>query len=133
MIVIRWIFSFPLAESPPRDLQITTHKYWSAHALLPSKLVLLQIIFCSWVIIPWAARKWLKYENKLGDRMIKQLLYSIIAKYRDFLLSRRSMASASNWSACHWQITLFCWPLQCILFPSFSLAENPSRYPQMNT
>ena len=52
--------------------------------VVPSKFVLLQIIFCSCVIgttlsrengrsLPWAARKWLKYENKLGDRMIKQL------------------------------------------------------------
>ena len=26
----------------------------------------------------WAARKWLKYENMLGDRMIKQLLNSVM-------------------------------------------------------
>ena len=26
----------------------------------------------------WAARKWLKYENKLGNRMVKQLLNSVM-------------------------------------------------------
>ena len=31
-----------------------------------------------------------KYEDKLGDRMIKQLLNSVIAKYRDLSVSRRS-------------------------------------------
>ena len=40
--------------------------------------------------LPWAARKWLKYENKLDDRIIKQLLNSVIAKYRDLSVSRRS-------------------------------------------
>ena len=54
-------------------------------------------MFCSYVIgtkfsrekngrsLPWASRIWLKYENKLEDRMIKQLLNSVIAKYRDFI------------------------------------------------
>ena len=41
--------------------------------------------------LPWAAMKWLKYENKLGDRMIKQLLNLIIAKYRDLSVSCRSI------------------------------------------
>ena len=45
--------------------------------------------------LPWAARKWLKYENKLGDRMIKQLLNSLIAKYRDLSVSRRSIICLS--------------------------------------
>ena len=30
------------------------------------------------------------YDDKLGDRMIKQLLNSVIAKYRDLSVSRRS-------------------------------------------
>ena len=30
-------------------------------------------------------------KNKLGDRMIKQLLNSVIAKHRDFSVSRRSI------------------------------------------
>ena len=75
--------------------------------VVPSKLVLLQIIFCSCVIastfsrengrsLPWAVRKWLKYENKLGDRMIKQLLNSAIAKYRDLPVSRRSIICRSR-------------------------------------
>ena len=32
-----------------------------------------------------------KIENKFGDRMIKQLLNSVIAKYRDLSVSRRSI------------------------------------------
>ena len=32
-----------------------------------------------------------KCENKLGDRMTKQLLNSAIAKYRDLSVSRRSI------------------------------------------
>ena len=62
--------------------------------VVPSKRVLLKIIFCScvigttlsrekWQIACLSCRKWLKYENKLGDRMVKQLLNSVIAKYRD--------------------------------------------------
>ena len=34
-------------------------------------------------------------KNKLGDRMIKQLLNSVIAKYRDFSVSRRSIICLS--------------------------------------
>ena len=41
--------------------------------------------------LPWAARKWLKYENKLSDRMMKLLLNSVIAKYHDLSVSRRSI------------------------------------------
>ena len=64
--------------------------------------LLLQITFNSCVIgttfsrengrsLPWAARKWLKYENKLSDRMMKLLLNSVIAKYHDLSVSRRSI------------------------------------------
>ena len=34
-------------------------------------------------------------KNKLGDRMIKQLLNSVIAKYRDLSVSRRSIICLS--------------------------------------
>ena len=34
-------------------------------------------------------------DQKNGDRMIKQLQNSVIAKYRDFLASRRSIISLS--------------------------------------
>ena len=64
----------------------------------------------------WAARKWSKYENKLGDRIIKQLLNSVIAKYRDLSASRNLMMIClslrlrhrNKWYAHHWQITIFC-------------------------
>ena len=45
--------------------------------------------------LPWAVRKWLKYENKLGDRLIKQLLNSVIAKYRDLSVASRSIICRS--------------------------------------
>ena len=35
-------------------------------------------------------------KNKLGDRMIKQLLNSVIAKYRDLSVSRRSIIYLSR-------------------------------------
>ena len=37
----------------------------------------------------------LKKKNKLGDRMIKKLLNSVIAKYRDLSVSRRWQLFAS--------------------------------------
>ena len=46
-------------------------------------------------------------KNELGDRMIKQLLNSVIAKYRDLSVSCRLIISLSR-SACHLQITSFC-------------------------
>ena len=55
------------------------------------------------------------WKNKLGDRMIKQLLNSVIAKYRDLSLSHHSIICLSlqlrqivYWSARHWQITIVC-------------------------
>ena len=40
-------------------------------------------------------RIFIKKKNKLGDRMIKQLLNSVIAKYRDLSVSRRSIICLS--------------------------------------
>ena len=57
--------------------------------VVPSKRVLLQIIL-------WAARQWLKYGNKLGDRKISKLLNSAIARYRDLSVSRRSIICRSR-------------------------------------
>ena len=66
-------------------------KWYSAHAEFKPR---------SWEksgrSLPWAARKWLQYENKLGDRMTKQLLNSVIAKYRDLSVSRRSTICLSR-------------------------------------
>ena len=56
-------------------------------------------------------------KNKLGDRMIKQLLNSVITKYCDLtqmnVITCRSQklwhsALANSWSAGHWPITIFC-------------------------
>ena len=42
-----------------------------------------------------AFRRYYLLKNKLSDRMIKQLLNSVIAKYRDFSVSRRSIICLS--------------------------------------
>ena len=42
------------------------------------------------------AKKWLKYENKLGDQMIKQLLNLVITKYHDLSVSHRSVICLSK-------------------------------------
>ena len=74
-----------LAEGPPRDLQIMV-----CSCVVPSKRVLLQTIFCSCVIgTTFSRQEVIKYENKLGYRMIKQLLNSVITKYPDLPESRR--------------------------------------------
>ena len=88
---------FSLAKCPPRDLWIIAYKLWSAHAQSYLKCVLLHIILCLCVIETkllcekWriAIREWYKCENKLGDRMIKRLLNSVIPKYRDLSVSLR--------------------------------------------
>ena len=46
---------------------------------------------------PEQPRKWLKYKNKLDDWMIKQLLNSVIAKYRDLSLSHGPIICLSLW------------------------------------
>ena len=43
----------------------------------------------------FASRKY-SLKNKLGDRTIKQLLNSVIAKYRDLSVSRRSIICRSQ-------------------------------------
>ena len=72
-----------------------------------SKCALLQIIFCSCVVVTTlSVQKWrvasgelsesdLNIKNKLGDRMIKQLSNSVIAKYCDLSMSRRSIICLS--------------------------------------
>ena len=44
----------------------------------------------------FASRRY-SLKNKLGDRMIKQLLNSVIAKYRDLPVSRTSIICLSLW------------------------------------
>ena len=78
---------------------------------MPSNSVWLQIIFCSCVKetvlfsflrsllrengrSPRFPRIFIK-KNKLSDRMIKQLLNSVIAKYHDLSVSRRSIICLS--------------------------------------
>ena len=77
---------------------------------MPSNSVLLQIIFCSCVkeTMLFSFLRSLSENgrslrfprifilmNKLGDRIIKQLLNSVIAKYRDLSVSRRSIICLS--------------------------------------
>ena len=44
----------------------------------------------NWQIASLSCQEVIKIEKKLGNRMIKQLLNSVIAKYRDLSVSRRS-------------------------------------------
>ena len=83
---------------------------------MPSNCVLLQIIFCSCVKETLLfsffrsllrengrslrfARIFIK-KNKLGDRMIKQLLNSVKTKHRDLSVSRRSIICRSRRLIC---------------------------------
>ena len=56
--------------------------------------LLLAIALSSRMADRFASQRYL-LKNKLGDRMIKQLLNSVIAKYRDFSVSRRSIICLS--------------------------------------
>ena len=93
--------------------------------VVPSKRVLLQIIL-------WAARQWLKYGNKLGDRMISKLLNSAIARYRDLSVSRRSIIDqlANDRSRYFAQprpmiVNYFCWIINA---GSYFVKPLPSYY-----
>ena len=94
--------SFSLAESPPLDLQITAYRWWSAQVHSSTNWVWLQIIFCLCVheaTLFSFFRSLLRengrslrltkifIKNKLGDRMMKQWLNSVIAKYFDLSVS----------------------------------------------
>ena len=102
-IIIWYSFFFPsIGQQPSTWPANNCLQIMICSCVVLSKHVLLQIIFCSCVIqttfsrengwsLPWAARKWLNHENKLRDRIIKQLLNSVIAKYHDLSVSRRSI------------------------------------------
>ena len=94
--------SFSLAESPPLDLQITAYRWWSAQVHSSTNWVWLQIIFClcvheatlfsffrSLLLETGRSLRLTKIfiKNKLGDRMMKQWLNSVIAKYFDLSVS----------------------------------------------
>ena len=94
---------FLLAESPPLDLQVTAYRWWCAHARSSTNWVWLQIIFCLCVheatlfsffrsLLRENGRslrlKKMFIKNKLGDRMMKPLLNSVIAKYFDLSVSQ---------------------------------------------
>ena len=103
--------SFSLAESPPRDLKITA----SLNLLPNNGLLLMRNVVqlclatnnilqrfspscdrsCAEMVELLASRRY-SLKNKLGDRMIKQLWNSVIAKYRDLSVSRRSICSTSS-------------------------------------
>jgi len=103
--------SFSLAESSPRDLQIS---------------VLLQIIFCSCVMKPTllcenggsgtrGGREWFDMlswskERWSNDKTSIELGYRKISWFASVLQNNylpQPSASANNWSARHWEITIF--------------------------
>ena len=78
------VFSFKcLAESNILLMRKRTHAF-----------LLLAIALSSRMADRFASRRYF-LKSKLGDRMIKQLLNSVIAKYRDFSVSRRSIICLS--------------------------------------
>lgn len=119
--IIRWKFFFLFICQEPITWPANNCQQkiiWSCAMSL--NCVWLQIIFCSCVneikprFSPFCNRSCVKmkasrrysWKSKLGDRMIKQLLNSVIAKYSDLLVSRRSIVRRCR--ACYWQITTFC-------------------------
>ena len=54
------------------------------------------VIALAWKMADRFASRRYSLKNKLGDRMIKQLLKSIIAKYRDLSVSRKSIRLATR-------------------------------------
>ena len=103
---------FSLAKSPPRDLQKNCLQVMVCSCAMPSNCVWLQIILCTCVketVLLSFLRSPLREngralrfprifikKNKLGDQMIKQLLNSVVAKYRDLSVSRRSIICRSR-------------------------------------
>ena len=98
--------SFSLAESPPRHLQkLPTNNSLLMRNVIQLCLAANNILFMrkrkhAWYVIAWkkadrfASRRY-SLKNKLGDRMIKQLLNSVITKYRDLPVSRTSIICLS--------------------------------------
>ena len=126
-IIIRSkLFSLSIGREPTTWPANNCLQIMVCSCAMPSNCVWLQIIFCTCVketVLFSFLRSLLREngrslrfprifikKNKLGDRMIKQLLYPVIAKYRDLSVSRRSIIylSRNNWSARHRQITIFC-------------------------
>ena len=111
------VSSFSLAESPPRDVQlflatntILLVRKWN-HAC-SSFVYVISVITSGRQRVPTAFRRYYLLKNKLSDRMIKQLLNSVIAKYCDLSAQinylPKPKAEANSWSARYWQITIFC-------------------------
>jgi len=79
--------------------------------VIPLTCVLLQIIFCSsvivteprscakWQIASRAVTEWFKYETNHGNQKIKQLSKSVIAEYRDLSEFRCSPLMKSRYFA----------------------------------
>ena len=90
--------SISLAESPPRDLQITVFKIMGWSCVVPSKCVLLQILFCSCVIETtlWCG-KWqiasLSCQTNLNMKknLANNWSNSVIEKYRDLSVARQRL------------------------------------------
>ena len=129
--------SFSLAESPPRDLQITADIMVCSCAMssncvwfkcMVTNNILLMRKWSHAFLLPVIARAW-KWQiasnpwvhllkNKLGDRMIKHLLNSVIKKTWFFSASQinclpQPSALANKWPAPHW--------------PTFSLRQNGAK------
>ena len=104
--------SFSLAESPPRDLQITTYRWWSAQVHSSTNWVWLQTIFCLCVheATLFSFFRSLLRENggslRSTNIFIKKTRWSNDETIIE--LGYRKIFWFVSLSARHWQITIFC-------------------------
>ena len=102
------VFFPSIGQEPTTLLQIMV-----CSCIVPSKCVLLQIIFCSCVIGSTISREKWQIASQCWQEVIeiwKQTWWSndktVIVSQINYL--PQSSASANNWSAGYWQITIFC-------------------------
>ena len=118
IVVVLFIGSEPTMCPANNSLLMcsTTLMYLTANnALLMHNLIM---FLCEkWQIASLNCQGVIKYENKLGDwivikRMIElsycKVWWSWLVDVSQIKYLPQSSASANNWSAHHWQITLFC-------------------------
>ena len=108
-IIIQCMFSSLLLDkNPPHCLQIMV-----CSCVVPSKCVLLQIIFCSCIIGSTFSREKWQIASQSWQEVIEIWKQTWWSNDKTVIVSQikylpQSSASANNWSARYWQITIFC-------------------------
>ena len=125
-IIIRCIFSFLYIGREPTTWPANNClQIMFCSCVVPSKRVLLQITFCSCVVgTTFSKEKWqtasLSFQEVIkiwkqtwwsNDKTVIELGYRKISWFvsvSQINYLPQPSASANNWSARHWQITIFC-------------------------